>query len=97
VQPGRDAELTRQRALEALYRDLDPIKGGPDGKGWPWDRPLTVPHIYSLLAAADGIARVLDILLFEADETTGERAPQGLQYMALDPDALWYPVRHMVL
>ena len=38
VQPGRDAELTRQRAMEALYRDLDPITGGPDGLGWPWAR-----------------------------------------------------------
>jgi hypothetical protein len=43
------------------------------------------------------VARVLDVLLFEADETTGERAPQGLQYLPLEPDALWFPVRHMVL
>ncbi len=97
VQPGRDAELTRQRALEVLYRDLDPVTGGPDGKGWPWDRPLTVPHVYALLTAVDGVSRVLDVLLFEADETTGERAPQGLQFLPLDPDALWFPVRHMVL
>ncbi|GMU40220.1 MAG: putative baseplate assembly protein [Chloroflexota bacterium] len=97
VQPGRDAELTRQRALEVLYRDLDPVTGGPDGKGWPWDRPLTVPHVYALLTAVDGVSRVLDVLLFEADETTGERAPQGLQFLPLEPDALWFPVRHMVL
>ena len=97
VQPGRDAELTRQRALEVLYKDLDPVTGGPDGRGWPWDRPLTVPHVYALLTAVDGVARVLDVLLFEADETTGERAPQGLQYLPLEQDALWFPVRHMVL
>lgn len=97
VTPGRDAELTRQRAMEALYRDLDPIMGGPGGEGWEWDAPLTVSHVVALLAGVDGVSRVQDVLLFEADEVTGERAPQGLTHIPLEPDALWFPVRHMVM
>jgi hypothetical protein len=97
VQPGRDAELTRQRAMESLYRDLDPVTGGPDGQGWPWDAPLTVSHVVALLAGVDGVARVQDVLLFEAHESSGERAPQGLTHMPLEPDALWFPVRHVVM
>ncbi len=97
VQAGRDPELTRQRAMDALYADLDPVTGGPDGRGWPWDVPLTVSHVVARLAAVDGVARVQDVLLFEADERTGERAPNGLTYMPLEPDALWFPVRHMVM
>lgn len=97
VQPGRDVELTRQRAMERLYRDLDPVTGGPDGQGWPWDVPLTVSHVVALLAGVDGVVRVQDVLLFEADEETGERAPQGFTHMPLDPDALWFPVRHVVM
>ena len=97
VQAGRDPELTRQRAMEALYADLDPITGGPEGRGWPWDVPLTVSHVVACLAAVPGVSRVQDVLLFEADERTGERAPNGLTYMPLEPDALWFPVRHMVM
>ena len=61
------------------------------------DVPLTVSHVVARLAAVDGVARVQDVLLFEADERTGERAPNGLTYMPLEPDALWFPVRHMVM
>ncbi|MEX2375483.1 MAG: putative baseplate assembly protein, partial [Dehalococcoidia bacterium] len=97
VQTGRDAELTRQRAMDTLYSHLDPVTGGPDGHGWPWDAPLTVSYIVALLSAVEGVVRVQDVLLFEADEQTGERAPQGLTYMPLEPDALWFPVRHLVM
>lgn len=97
VQAGRDAEMTRQRAMDALYADLDPVTGGPDGRGWPWDAPLTVSHVVAMLSGVEGISRVQDVLLFEADEQTGERAPQGLTYMPLEPDALWFPVRHLVM
>ncbi len=97
VQAGRDAEMTRQRAMDALYADLDPVTGGPGGHGWPWDAPLTVSHVVAKLSGVEGIARVQDVLLFEADEQTGKRAPQGLTYMPLEPDALWFPVRHLVM
>ena len=97
VLAGRDPELTRQRAMDALYADLDPVTGGPEGRGWPWDVPLTVSHVVARLAAVDGVARVQDVLLFEADERSGERAPNGLTYMPLEPDALWFPVRHVVM
>jgi len=97
VQAGRDPELTRQRAMDSLYADLDPVTGGPDGRGWPWDVPLTVSHVVARLAAVDGVSRVQDVLLFEADERTGERGPNGLTYMPLEPDALWFPVRHVVM
>lgn len=97
VQAGRDPELTRQRAMDALYADLDPVTGGPDRRGWPWDVPLTVSHVVARLAGVDGVARVQDVMLFEADERSGERAPNGLTFMPLDPDALWFPVRHVVM
>ncbi len=97
VMAGRDAELTRQRAMEVLYRDLDPVTGGPSGEGWEWDAPLTVSHVVALLAGVDGVSRVQDVLLFEADEASGERAPQGLTHIPLEPDALWFPVRHVVM
>jgi len=97
LRPGRDPELTRLRAVERLYADLHPVTGGPDGKGWPWDVALTASHVITLLSEVDGVASVADVLLFEADEATGERAPQGQRRLTLDRDALWMSVRHRVL
>ncbi|MDA1002297.1 MAG: putative baseplate assembly protein [Chloroflexi bacterium] len=97
MRPGRDPELTRLRAGERLYADLHPVTGGPDGCGWPWDVPLTAAHVITVLSEVDGVASVADVLLFEADEATGDRAPQGQRRLALEPDALWLSVRHRVL
>jgi hypothetical protein len=38
-----------ERAEAKLYRYLNPYKGGPDGKGWPFGRHLHESEIHSLL------------------------------------------------
>lgn len=34
-----DADRVRRQTHDALYRHLDPLTGGSDGKGWPFDAP----------------------------------------------------------
>ncbi|HSL67548.1 MAG TPA: putative baseplate assembly protein, partial [Actinomycetota bacterium] len=53
----------QQAALEALYRYFDPIKGGPDGTGWPFGRPIQVGEVYSVLQRLRGIELVEDARL----------------------------------
>src|SRR4029077_12540015 len=34
ARPGRPVTLVRERALDVLYRYLNPLIGGPNGDGW---------------------------------------------------------------
>jgi predicted phage baseplate assembly protein len=60
-------------ALEALYRYIHPTTGGPDGTGWPFERPLFVAEVYSLLQGIDGVDTVEDAALYQVAGQSGDR------------------------
>lgn len=53
-----------RRAVEpVLRRFLDPVRGGPDGSGWPLGRSVYLSEIYDLLGSLPGVAYVVDVVL----------------------------------
>jgi hypothetical protein len=40
---------------DALNKFLDPLSGGPDGKGWPFGRPVYPSEIYQVVDAVEGV------------------------------------------
>ncbi len=97
VMPGRNPELVRDRAVNAIYRYINPLTGGPDGRGWPFGLDLNVSQIFTLLSNIDGLERVEEALLFGVNLTTGTREPLGRQQMATVPGSLFMSYRHMVI
>lgn len=49
----------------ALYRFLNPIDGGPEGKGWPFGRPVYSSDIVTLLQKISGVRYLGAVQLFE--------------------------------
>ena len=84
-------------ALQALYRYVNPLVGGSDGGGWPFNRDLNVAQVFALLADIEGVARIDEVLLFPVDLATQQRAPAGQQQIALEPGALFVSFRHIVI
>ncbi|MEU9704461.1 putative baseplate assembly protein [Streptomyces sp. NPDC047981] len=71
------ADRVRRDVEDALYRFLDPLPGGgPQGKGWPFGRPVQVGEIFALLQRVDGVDMVDDVRLFAANPVTGERGQE---------------------
>jgi predicted phage baseplate assembly protein len=91
---GSAADL-RRRALRALYDYLDPVRGGPDGCGWPFGRPVQSGELHAVLQRVDGVDLVEDVRLFGADPTTGERG-EVVQRIELDINALVFSYGHQV-
>jgi len=85
----------RRRALRALYDYLDPVRGGPDGAGWPFGRPVQSGELYAVLQRVDGVDLVEDVRLFGADPTTGERG-EAVQRLELGVNALAFSYGHQV-
>jgi predicted phage baseplate assembly protein len=47
--PGVAQETVEAEVLRRLYRFLNPLTGGPEGKGWPFGRDLFVSDVYQSL------------------------------------------------
>jgi len=94
---GRPVDLIRERALEALYRWINPITGGPSGTGWPFDADLAAGAVGELLLGVDGVARVEEVLLFEADVRNKRRIGRAKDMVRLSPEALFLSFAHRVV
>ncbi len=94
---GRAPDLVRERALEALYHWINPLAGGSRGSGWPFDTDLTAGAIAEVLAAVDGVDRVEEVVLFEADLRTRARVGAGKELVRLSSDSLFLSFQHRVV
>jgi len=94
--PSANPARLQSDALDALYNYFQPVTGGPDGKGWPFGRPVQVGEVYSVLQALRGTELVEDARLFGADPVTGQRG-QAVQRLQIEPHALVFSYEHQVL
>ncbi len=53
----------QKAAQAALFSYFDPTAGGPDGKGWPFGRPVHVGDAYEVLASRPEIITVVDVAI----------------------------------
>jgi predicted phage baseplate assembly protein len=97
AQPGRPVTLIRQRALDALYRHINPLIGGNENNGWPFDANLNAAPLAQMLEAVEGVERVDEVLLFEFDLRTGMRHGLGREMIRLDHQSLFLSAKHQVV
>jgi predicted phage baseplate assembly protein len=95
--PGRPAALVRQRAMDALARYTNPLVGGPDGTGWPFDVDLNAAVLSQLLESVEGVERVDELLLFQYDLRNGERIGAASDIIRLDQHSLFLSGSHQVV
>jgi predicted phage baseplate assembly protein len=95
--PGRPAALVRQRAIDALTEYINPLTGGADGVGWPFDRDLNSAAVAQLMESVEGVERVDEVLLFEFDLREGRRLGSGKDIIRLDPHSLFLSAAHQVV
>lgn len=90
-------EKIRADAEAALYAFLNPVTGGPDGQGWPFDLDLSIGDVFSVLRGVPGVERAETVHLFTAD-LHGQRAPEEVgQRVPLGRDELFMSVSHRVV
>jgi hypothetical protein len=88
---------TVQRAAEAaLYAFINPLTGGPDGTGWPFDLDLYVDDIRSVLRSVPGVLRVVEARMLAVD-LHGQAPSRQEHRLTLPPDALFMSVAHRVV
>ena len=93
--PRVAVDRLRTDALAALYRYFDPIRGGAEGTGWPFGRPVLAGEVYSVLQSLTGTELVDEVLLFAADPATGKRG-EPAQRIEIGGNALVFSFEHRV-
>lgn len=73
--PEADEGAVERGVMARLYRFLNPLTGGADGKGWPFGRDLFLSDIYQALQGTDGVAFIRNVELYAA-APGGERIGQ---------------------
>ncbi|MCW5317866.1 putative baseplate assembly protein [Nostoc sp. KVJ3] len=58
------SEEIRRNLRVLLYKYLNPLTGGMDGKGWPFGRPVYTSDIVALLQQTPGVRHLGPVLLF---------------------------------
>ncbi|MFJ8788686.1 putative baseplate assembly protein [Streptomyces sp. NPDC102462] len=90
---GAAADRLRDAALAALYGYFNPLTGGPDGRGWPFGRPVHSGEVFAVLQRVPGVDLVEDVRLFPADPVSGQRA-EATARIELDRHALVFSYEH---
>ncbi|HEY2706307.1 MAG TPA: putative baseplate assembly protein [Candidatus Dormibacteraeota bacterium] len=96
ARPRANLGRLEMAALDAVYAYLNPIGGGPEGRGWPFGRPVQMGEIFAVLQAVPGVDMIGDVRLFGADPITGHRGP-ATQVLDVEPHATVFSFEHQVL
>jgi len=67
-------EAVQATIQKELYRLINPVNGGPDGEGWPWERSLFPSEVTALVQGVDGVEYVESIRFYVVDVATGTRS-----------------------
>ncbi|MEV0608050.1 putative baseplate assembly protein [Polymorphospora rubra] len=96
ARPRVRVDRVRDDGLAALYGYLSPLAGGgPDGRGWPFGRPVQAGELFAVLQRVRGVELVEDLRLFSANPVTGERGSEAGR-IEVEPDSLVFSFDHQL-
>jgi predicted phage baseplate assembly protein len=93
---GADPQQVRKDALTAMYRYLHPLRGGPEGTGWPFGRAVLAGELMAAVARSPGVAVVDEVRLYPAIRATGQRGEGWTLKVDLRPHTLPFSFEHHV-
>ena len=91
-----DPRALERGALAALYAYFHPVRGGPDGTGWPFGRSVVGGEVYAVLQRLAGVDFVEEVRLFPADPVERSREAQ-VDRLDLGPHDLVFSFGHHVM
>ena len=97
--PDKQPKGVTELAVAALKEFFDPLRGGPERRGWPFGRSIYVSEVYALLDGLPGVDYVSSLALdLSVAPRAGESGDQGaarrrtkgdeLYAFTLEPDEL---------
>ena len=92
---GSDPERLATSVKKRLYKYINPVYGGPDGKGWPFGYSLSISEIYAVIQGTANVDYIEEVKLFPIDTETGERQAATTK-ITVSPDSLICSHQHEI-
>jgi predicted phage baseplate assembly protein len=70
---GFELHHIKKEIENRLYRYVNPIRGGQDGKGLSFGRSLSLSDVYATIHGVNGVEYIDEIKIFPVDPKTGEK------------------------
>ncbi len=96
VKTGSDPGQVAADVEGRLYRYINPVCGGPDGKGWPFGHGLLLSEVYAIIQGTANVDHIEEVELFPIDSKTGERQ-EGTVRIIIPPDSLLCSHKHEIV
>jgi predicted phage baseplate assembly protein len=97
ARPGADERALERDALAALYGYFHPLRGGPNGTGWPFGRSVVGGEVYAVLQRlGPQVEFVEEVRLFPADPIERTRKKQ-VERLDIGPHELVFSWGHQVM
>ena len=71
--PGTNHAQVEATVMDRLYRFLNPLIGGRDGRGWPFGRDLVISDLHQCLQAVPGVQFIRNVQMFITAPGEGPR------------------------
>ena len=91
IETGYSEEGRKNKITEVLTDFLDPLKGGGNGKGWPFGRTVYSSEIYSLIEKVEGVDCVQSVDMESPQKNVNEQGN-----IEVDEDTLVYSTSHQI-
>lgn len=91
----RDRTLLAEAAERALYAWFNPVRGGPQGHGWPLGRHAYAGEVHHVLEQVPGVGRADIVRLYEIRPPSGTHAEE-VDLVACGPEETVYSTGHRV-
>lgn len=97
VTASADAARVQRDALSTIHRYLHPVRGGPDGTGWPFGRSVTAGELLGVLQHELGVEVPDAVHLYRVDPDTRRRGTGWTNKVELGPGVLPFSFEHTVV
>jgi len=93
--PGASRNDVEQEVLARLYQYLNPLSGGPDGKGWPFGRDLFASDVYQCLQGVPNVQFIRSLDMYTA-RSNGEPFGDSIETLEVVAHGVIASGRHAV-
>ncbi|GIK28266.1 MAG: putative baseplate assembly protein [Chloroflexi bacterium] len=99
VTPGENVERVRLAVEAKLFEFVNPLIGGPDGKGWPFGRDMFPADVMAVVLTVPGVSFVRSVRLFPVtyDERRQFTLATEATEIRLPPQGVVTSYQHLII